>query len=348
MQIDKKVLICWGEGGCEDKRLLKEYCGKGNTTEDKCSFLFNLPHLSDQAIGGIVLVLGLLIMSLALILVVKVLRSLLEGKVANLLKRFINADIPHVPWLTGYIAIFMGAVLTFAVQSSSVFTSTITPLVGGGLIEVDRMYPLILGSNIGTTSTALLASFATGKRDPLQIALCHFFFNIFGILIFYPIPFMRIPLVLCRILGRTTARYRWFALLYLFTMFFVAPGFILALSLAGQVAFYCVIVPLAIIIFAIIIINVLQVKIPDRMPSWIKDWSFLPIWLRSFEPYDDIVLKILSTCCFCCPAFVEKLKQGREEFKTNDVEIDAKAQEPNTKGHSNLAFDVKDEKIYDV
>ena len=60
------------------------------------------------------------------------------GAVADLAKKTINADIPHFPWLTGYIAIIMGAVLTFVVQSSSVFTSTLTPLVGCGLISVER------------------------------------------------------------------------------------------------------------------------------------------------------------------------------------------------------------------
>jgi sodium-dependent phosphate cotransporter len=39
---------------------------------------------------------------------------------------------------TGYLAILAGALLTILVQSSSVFTSTITPLVGMGVISVDR------------------------------------------------------------------------------------------------------------------------------------------------------------------------------------------------------------------
>ena len=58
------------------------------------------------------------------------------GTLANVLKKFINADIPYVPWLTGYVAILVGAIMTFLVQSSSVFTSTLTPLVGVGLITV--------------------------------------------------------------------------------------------------------------------------------------------------------------------------------------------------------------------
>ena len=59
---------------------------------------------------------------------------LIAGTISRVLQKFINADIPYVPWLTGYLAIAMGAVLTFIVQSSSVFTSAITPMVGVGLI----------------------------------------------------------------------------------------------------------------------------------------------------------------------------------------------------------------------
>lgn len=41
------------------------------------------------------------------------------------------ADFPFpFGWVTGYVAIVVGAGITFIVQSSSVFTSAITPLVG--------------------------------------------------------------------------------------------------------------------------------------------------------------------------------------------------------------------------
>ncbi len=41
-------------------------------------------------------------------------------------------------------------------------------------------------------------------------------------------------LVTCKVLGRTTARYRWFAILYLVVMFVMVPGTVLLLSLAGE------------------------------------------------------------------------------------------------------------------
>ncbi len=99
-------------------------------------------------------------------------------------------------YLWGYFLIVMGAGLTFCVQSSSVFTSTLTPLVGIGLLEVETVYPLFLGSNIGTTSTGMLSALATNGtqqnlEDALTIAFVHLFFNVFGILLFYPLPFLR-------------------------------------------------------------------------------------------------------------------------------------------------------------
>ena len=48
--------------------------------------------------------------------------------------------------------IVFGAMVTFLVQSSSVFTATVTPLVGAGVLTLERAYPLTLGSNIGKKS----------------------------------------------------------------------------------------------------------------------------------------------------------------------------------------------------
>ena len=116
------------------------------------------------------------------------------------------------------------------------------------------MYPLTLGSNIGTTTTAMLAAMAAEPqmlKSSIQIALVHLFFNLHGILFFYPVPWMRWPLgqfrmkvenylcqfypVMCKILGKTTANYRWFAIVYLLLMFFVLPAMVLSLSLLGQI-----------------------------------------------------------------------------------------------------------------
>lgn len=78
----------------------------------------------------------------------------LSGHIAKLIKRTMNRDyvFPYSV-LVDYLAIGAGCILTILVQSSSIFTSALTPLAGIGVISLERMYPLTLGSNIGTTTT---------------------------------------------------------------------------------------------------------------------------------------------------------------------------------------------------
>merc|ERR1712117_210766 len=104
--------------------------------------------------------------------------------------------------VNGYLAIGIGIGITIIVQSSSVTTSALTPLCGLGVLPLAKMLPMTLGANIGTTCTALIASLVSLKFGAVQIALCHLFFNIIGILIWFPIPPMRqIPLEAAKLLG---------------------------------------------------------------------------------------------------------------------------------------------------
>lgn len=110
--------------------------------------------LSEAAVGGILLAGSLLAMIVCLLFLVKILNSLLRGPMARIVRKMINADFPGIfAPLTGYAAMLVGAGVTVLVQSSSVFTSTLTPLVGMGVVTVERVYPMTLGSNIGTTVT---------------------------------------------------------------------------------------------------------------------------------------------------------------------------------------------------
>ena len=256
--------------------------------------------LSEPAVGAILLVGSLTAMIVCLLLLVKVLNSMLRGPMKRIVRKGINADFPgNAAFLTGYVAILVGAGVTVLVQSSSVFTSALTPLVGIGVITVDRMYPLTLGSNIGTTVTGLLAAFtadASKVHDTLQLALCHLFFNITGIVIWYPIPVMRrVPIRLAKFLGNTTANYRWFAVAYLILLYFILPLVVFGLSLAGWYVLLAVFAPIVVLLLAIIGINVLQSKRPNFLPAKLRSWDWLPLPLHSLEPYD----RIITVCCRC-------------------------------------------------
>ncbi|XP_060069023.1 sodium-dependent phosphate transport protein 2B-like [Ylistrum balloti] len=266
-----------------------------------CEFIFKDTGLRDSEIGVILLIIALVLLCVCLFAIVKLLNSLLKGNIRKIIKKIINAEFPgKCGYFTGYLAILVGCGLTILVQSSSIFTSAMTPLVGVGVISIERMYPLTLGSNIGTTTTGILAALAQDAdkiRNPLQLAFCHLFFNISGILILYPIPFMRVPITLAKFLGTETSKYRWFAIFYLFLMFFLLPLFVFGLSVAGWEVMTAVLIPIACIIIFIFIIKVIQRKKPSLLPKVLRNWKFLPLVFRSLEPIDRVMQLCFCSCC---------------------------------------------------
>lgn len=198
------------------------------------------------------------------------------------------------------------------------------------VISLERAFPLTIGANIGTTTTGLLAALASEGSKlgySLQLALCHFFFNISGILIWYPIPFMRkVPINAAKALGNTTAKYRWFAVVYLITCFFIVPAIILGLSYAHIWAMGAFLILVGSIAIFVTVVKLLQNKKPSVLPPVLKNWKFLPLFLRSLSPYD----KVFTACfrhCSCC---------------NNKCINDKDSSKPNAKGHTNNAYDNDD------
>ncbi|KAK1744455.1 sodium/phosphate cotransporter [Skeletonema marinoi] len=169
------------------------------------------------------MVLALVFLLVCLLGLVNVLQRGLMGMSTRIIYKATN-----VP---GIFALVIGAAITVLVQSSSITTSVLTPLVGLGVIQLEQMLPLTLGANIGTTVTGLLASLVSDSVAALQVALCHLFFNISGIIIWYPIPFMRkIPLNGARELGKWTRRSKAIPPIYIITVFFICPLLLLGIS----------------------------------------------------------------------------------------------------------------------
>ncbi|CAE7326616.1 Slc34a2, partial [Symbiodinium pilosum] len=175
--------------------------------------------------GGILgLIFSLLIICGTLFCLVKLLHTLVMGTAKKVIMRATN--------MNDYVAMLVGLAITFVVQSSSVTTSTLTPLCGVGVLSVEKMLPMTLGANIGTTFTSMLAALAVMKPDSLQIAFVHLFFNITGILIWFPVPFMRQwPIKAACLLGFYASYWRLVPLIYILVMFVTVPGVALAISL---------------------------------------------------------------------------------------------------------------------
>ncbi|CAG0923236.1 unnamed protein product [Notodromas monacha] len=273
----------------------------------KCSpssYLFESRSLSDSAAGSLLVMFAMGLMCGMLILMVKLLHSLLRGEIEATVNKVINAEFPYpFKWLSGYVAILAGAVMTFLVQSSSVFTSSLTPLAGLGLITLERVYPMTLGSNIGTTSTALMAAVSTDNPDTFQItlqaALCHFMFNLIGVLLFYVLPPMRIPIPIARYLGRVVGKYPWFSLFYILSSFILLPLLVFILSSISVWLLITVCILTALLVCFLLVVNKLQEIRPQSLPKFLQTWEFLPIWLRSLEPYDRVAKKVIQFFSKC-------------------------------------------------
>ena len=87
---------------------------------------------------------------------------------------------------SAWLGIMVGAGFTAIVQSSSATTALVIVLAGQGLLPLEAGIALILGANIGTSVTAMLA--AIGKpREALRAASIHTGFNVGGVLLFLPL-----------------------------------------------------------------------------------------------------------------------------------------------------------------
>ncbi|MGB3588620.1 MAG: Na/Pi symporter [Tunicatimonas sp.] len=122
-----------------------------------------------------------------------------------------------------YKSFLWGGGLTAAVQSSSITTSLIIPLVATNKVSLAKSFPFIIGANIGTTITALIASFFA-TEVAVSIAIVHLLFNSLGVLLFLPIASIRrIPIGVAALFGRLTLRHRLYGFLYIVLMFFIIP-----------------------------------------------------------------------------------------------------------------------------
>ncbi len=81
--------------------------------------------------------------------------------------------------------LFYGALLTLLVQSSSVTTGLLILLVQQGLLSFESAAPMILGANIGTTSTGLIAAAKLGTNAK-KAAVANLLFNVLGVVAFLP------------------------------------------------------------------------------------------------------------------------------------------------------------------
>lgn len=163
------------------------------------------------------LVIGLAVIFLALALITGNMRRLVAGGVERVMNRVIGGG-------GGLVGIIVGIGVTVSVQSSSITTSILVPLVAAGVLTLTNAYPITLGANIGTTITAMIASLAVLRPEGLTIAFVHLLFNVIAVLIVYPVPRIRvIPILLAERLAEAATRRHRLIFAYAATLFIVIP-----------------------------------------------------------------------------------------------------------------------------
>lgn len=153
---------------------------------------------------------------LCLLRITKNMRRLMAGGIEQAMNRTLQGS--------SLIGVGIGILLTVAVQSSSVTTSLLVPMCAAGVMRLENAFPIMLGANIGTTVTALLASLAQDNPDALTIALVHLIFNSIGVAACLLIPpVRRIPIRASRWLAAKALQSKLWVLGYVVGVFILTP-----------------------------------------------------------------------------------------------------------------------------
>jgi len=194
--------------------------------------LENLLHdtlsLSDVVTGIILLIIAVIVVISSLLFLVRTLRSVTINQTESFIDKYLFRNT-----LT---CLSLGMVLTAVVQSSSVTTSLIVPLVAAGVIGLKRAYPFTLGANIGTTVTAILASLATvsavdgqtANTVGVTVAFAHLLFNIFGVMVFLPLG--KLPMFCATRLSEFAADSKKWAISFIIIIFYILPLVVVLLA----------------------------------------------------------------------------------------------------------------------
>ncbi len=172
---------------------------------------------SRPLVGGLMASVAVALLVFALSRMVGIMRGVLAGR--------IKSTVEHHLFSHWSRSLLLGFGLTALVQSSSVTTSLAVPMIGAGVLDLRQVFPYMVGANLGTTVTALMASLVTGSPAAVTVALCHLVFNLMAGALFLPLKV--VPIRLAQWLGGASAQRRWLAPAYVLLIFFALPGLLM-------------------------------------------------------------------------------------------------------------------------
>ena len=179
------------------------------------AFFSDVVGLEGNWLAGILGALAFILIVVTLIFITRNMKVIMADRIEEWLNRVLAKS--------GLLGILIGTVITVLVQSSSITTSLLVPMFGAGVLTLRAGFPIMVGANLGTTITALLAAVVTGPAG-LIIALVHLLFNISGMAIFFPIPAMRnLPIACAEKLADLTVKNRLWVVFYILITFVCIP-----------------------------------------------------------------------------------------------------------------------------
>ncbi|WP_019451543.1 Na/Pi cotransporter family protein [Cupriavidus sp. BIS7] len=123
-----------------------------------------------RQLGGVLLGLGLLFLGIEFM-----------GDATRPLRNYEPFIVAMQDMRNPWVGILIGAVFTAIVQSSAATLAIVIALGSQGLIPLESGIALILGANVGTCGTALLASIGKSAQAA-QVGIVHLLFNVLGVL----------------------------------------------------------------------------------------------------------------------------------------------------------------------
>lgn len=83
------------------------------------------------------------------------------------------------------LSIIVGFVVVAILQSSALVTGIVVIMSGAGLMGFEQAFAIILGANVGTTTTGLIAA-TVMEKGAKRAAMAHFVFNLLGVILILP------------------------------------------------------------------------------------------------------------------------------------------------------------------
>ncbi|KJH43947.1 hypothetical protein DICVIV_10031 [Dictyocaulus viviparus] len=128
------------------------------------------------------------------------------------------------------------------------------------------------------------------------MAVCQVIYNIIGTVIFYLIPWTRrLPIFLAKRLGEITDEYRWFIVVFIIIFFILLPAIVIGLTLLPDCVIVICFSLLLIVVLLIVILSVLQKYTSGILPPFLRTWQWVPVHLRSLQPYDRFMASIFTS-----------------------------------------------------